>query len=94
MNMNPQGGVANGAVRPNAGVDVSKQHLDARWSGEDQRWSNDAAGCGELTAKFKAAGFDLVVIEATGVKCRRARAGVRAASRRHHRGAREPQTGA
>jgi transposase len=65
-NMNPQGGVANGAVRPNAGVDVSKQHLDACWDGQDPRWSNDAAGCSELTAKLQAAGVDLVVIEATG----------------------------
>ena len=28
MNMHLQGGVASGVVRPNAGVDVSKQHLD------------------------------------------------------------------
>jgi transposase len=65
-NMNPQGGVANGALRPNAGVDVSKQHLDACWANEDQRWANDAAGCNELVAKFKAASVDLVVVEATG----------------------------
>jgi transposase len=65
-NMNPQGGVANGSVRPNAGVDVSKQHLDACWAAEDQRLANDAAGCNELVAKFKAAHIDLVVVEATG----------------------------
>jgi transposase len=64
--MNPQGGVANGAVRPNAGVDVSKQHLDACWGDHEQRWSNDAAGCSELAAKMKTAGVDLVVLEATG----------------------------
>jgi transposase len=65
-NMNPQGGVANGAVRPNAGVDVSKQHLDACWLTEDQRVANDAAGCNELTARLRAANVDLVVLEATG----------------------------
>lgn len=64
--MNPQGGVANGAVRPNAGVDVSKQHLDACWLSEQPRLGNDAAGCSELVAKLKAANVDLVVIEATG----------------------------
>lgn len=64
--MNPQGGVANGAVGPNAGVDVSKQHLDACWLTEDQRLANDAAGCNELVAKFQAANIDLVVVEATG----------------------------
>jgi transposase len=65
-NMNPQGGVANGALRPSAGIDVSKQHLDACWASEDQRVANDAAGCDELVAKFNAAHIDLVVIEATG----------------------------
>lgn len=64
--MNPQGGVANGALRPNVGVDVCKQHLDACWLTEDLRVTNDAAGCNELVAKFKAAHVDLVVIEATG----------------------------
>jgi hypothetical protein len=28
MNMHPQGGVANRAQRPNAGIDVSKDHRD------------------------------------------------------------------
>jgi transposase len=64
--MNPQGGVANGVVRPNAGVDVSKQHLDACWGEHEQRWSNDAAGCNEVATMMKAAGVDLVVLEATG----------------------------
>lgn len=66
MNMNPQGGVANRDQRPNAGVDVSKQHLDACWGGEDQRLVNDASGWDVLIAKFKDADVDLVVIEATG----------------------------
>jgi transposase len=65
-NMNLQGGVATGAVRPNAGIDVSKQHLDACWSTHDQRVANDASGWKELTAQFKAAQVDLVVLEATG----------------------------
>lgn len=66
MNMHPQGGVANREARPNAGVDVSKQHLDVCWGTEAQRLVNDAAGWDELTAKFEAANVDLVVLEATG----------------------------
>ena len=50
----------------NAGVDVSKQHLDVCWGVHEQRWSNDAAGCRELTAKLRSAGVELVVVEATG----------------------------
>jgi transposase len=65
-NMNQQGGVANRVVRPNAGIDVSKQHLDACLDSDDQRVSNDATGWDVLIAKFKAADVDLVVIEATG----------------------------
>lgn len=66
MNMDPQGGVANRAQRPNAGVDVSKQHLDACWLAEDQRVVNDASGWDELIAKLRQADVDLVVVEATG----------------------------
>jgi len=66
MNMHPQGGVANRDQRPNAGIDVSKQHLDACWVTEDQRLVNDATGWDALIAKFKDADVDLVVIEATG----------------------------
>jgi transposase len=66
MNMNMQVRVANGAERPNAGVDVSKQHLDACWDAHELRLGNDTVGWGELTAKFKACGVDLIVIEATG----------------------------
>jgi transposase len=65
-NMNLQGGVANGGVRRSAGVDVSKQHLDACWADRDQRVANDAGGCSELIAKFQDADIELVVIEATG----------------------------
>lgn len=53
-------------MRPNAGVDVSKQHLDACWANVDQRLVNDAAGCSELIAKLRCANVDLVVVEATG----------------------------
>lgn len=66
MNMNPQGGVAKRDQRPNAGIDVSKQHLDVCWATEEQRLVNDASGWDELIAKFKNADVDLVVIEATG----------------------------
>lgn len=66
MNMNQQGWVATRDQGPNVGVDVSKQHLDVCLGTEAQRVTNDAAGWNVLTAKFKSAGIDLVVIEATG----------------------------
>jgi transposase len=66
MNMNPQGGVANDAERPNAGIDVAKQHLDVCWAGEQRRLDNSAAGWDELIALFKAAQVDVVVVEASG----------------------------
>jgi transposase len=66
MNMNPQGGVATRDQRPNAGIDVSKQHLDVCWFTDEQRLVNDASGWDELTAKLKGVDVDLVVIEATG----------------------------
>ena len=66
MNMHPQGGVATGERRPNAGVDVSKHHLDACIGKDVQRWPNEADGWNELTARLRAADVDLVVVEATG----------------------------
>lgn len=66
MNMHQQDRVANSPQRPNAGVDVSKQHLDACWADCELRLVNEAGGWDELIAKLKAAGVDLVVIEATG----------------------------
>lgn len=66
MNMHQQGGVANRDQRPNAGVDVSKQHLDVCLDTSEQRVANDASGWDELTAKFLAAAVDVVVLEATG----------------------------
>jgi transposase len=66
MNMHPQGGVANRHQRPNAGIDVSKQHLDVCLGTEDQRVGHDASGWDALIARLKDADVDLVVIEATG----------------------------
>jgi transposase len=66
MNMHPQGGVANRNQRPNAGIDVSKQHLDVCLNAEAQRLGNEASGWDAVIAKFKDANVDLVVIEATG----------------------------
>lgn len=64
--MHTQDRAASGAARPNAGVDVSKQHLDACWGADEVRLSNDEAGWKELTAKLLAEAADLVVVEATG----------------------------
>jgi transposase len=66
MNMHPQGGVASRDQRPNAGVDVCKQHLDVCLGTLEQRVANEASGWNELIAKCKAADVDLVVLEATG----------------------------
>ena len=66
MNMHPQGGVANRDQRPNAGVDVCKQHLDVCLGAQDLRVANDANGWDGVVAKLKDANVDLVVLEATG----------------------------
>ena len=66
MNMHPQGRVANRDQRPNAGIDVCKQHLDVCLGTLEQRLANDANGWDELTAKLKSAAVDLVALEATG----------------------------
>lgn len=66
MNMHQQGGVAKGGVRPNAGIDVSKQHLDVCCGDVERRLTNDAVGWGELTAMLRSVQADLVVVEATG----------------------------
>ena len=66
MNMHPQGGVASRVQGPNAGIDVSKQHLDVCCGTEELRLGNDAPGWDELIAKCKACNVDLVVVEATG----------------------------
>lgn len=64
--MNQQGGVATGRSRLNAGIDVSKQHLDACCGEQMRRFANDGPGWGELTAMLRGLDVDLVVIEATG----------------------------
>lgn len=66
MNMHSQGRVVNREHRPNAGVDVSKQHLDVCLGDDHERVLNDADGWGGLIHRFKEAGVDLIVIEATG----------------------------
>lgn len=66
MNMHPQGRVAERPERPNAGIDVSKQHLDVCLAGEQRRLDNDASGWNELIAMLRAAQADLIVLEATG----------------------------
>lgn len=66
MSMHLQGGVAQDVGRPNAGIDVSKHHLDVCFGGEQRRVPNDVHGWDELTAMLQAGGVDLVVVEATG----------------------------
>ncbi len=66
MNMHSQGGVAGGAQRPNAGIDVSKQHFDVCCGTEQPRFDNTAPGWNAAIATLRAANVDLVVIEATG----------------------------
>jgi transposase len=66
MSMNLQGGATQCAQRPNAGIDVSKEHLDACWGTQELRSGNDTSGCAGLIAKLQADAVDLVVVEATG----------------------------
>lgn len=66
MNMHQQGGVTNDGVRPNAGVNVSKLHLDVCVGTTQQRVPNDVNGWSELTAMFQAVNTDLVVLEGHG----------------------------
>ena len=63
-NMHPQGGVTNRDQRPNAGIDVCKQHLDVCLGTTEQRVANDAQGWDELIAKLKGVNVDLVALEA------------------------------
>jgi transposase len=66
MNMHPQGRVASEAPHPNAGIDVSKEHLDVHLFDFSLRVDNDASGWDALIAKLQQSGVDLVVVEATG----------------------------
>ena len=66
MNMHVQGGVVQRDQRPNAGIDVSKQHLDVCLEHEHLRLSNDACGWQVLSQRLLESDVDLVVLEATG----------------------------
>jgi transposase len=66
MSMNLQGRATQRLSRPNAGIDVSKEHLDACWQTQVERFGNDGKGWSELIAKLKATEVDLVVVEASG----------------------------
>ncbi len=65
MNMDAQGGATKGA-RPNAGVDVSKDHLDLWWLDKHQRVDNVDSGWAQAIEQFREADIDLVALEATG----------------------------
>jgi transposase len=65
MNLDSQGR-ATKTVVPNAGVDVSKDHLDIAWLEEQLRVPNDVKGWCEAIERLRAAGVDLVLLEATG----------------------------
>lgn len=54
------------AQRPNAGIDVSKQHLDVCCGTEERRLANDAQGWDAAAAMLLRANVDLVALEATG----------------------------
>jgi transposase len=66
MSVHAQGREAVAAARPNAGIDVSKEHLDAAWADRAERVGNDAGGWDVLAAQFKADQVDVVVLEASG----------------------------
>jgi transposase len=64
--MHTQGGVVGGAQGLNAGIDVSKRHLDVCCGTEEPRLANDAQGWDATVAMLRCANVDLVVVEATG----------------------------
>jgi transposase len=64
--MHTQGGVVGGAQRPNAGIDVSKQHLDVLCGSNESRLENAARGWDAVIATLREVNVDLVVVEATG----------------------------
>jgi transposase len=66
MSMHTQGGATERQARPNAGIDVSKEYLDACWEANQERFGNEGRGWSELIAKLKAAAVDLIVLEASG----------------------------
>lgn len=50
----------------NAGVDVSKEWLDACWGEAARRFAHDAEGIKQLAARLQEAQVDLIVMEASG----------------------------
>src|ERR1041385_4453736 len=64
--LNLQGGATSASQRLNAGIDVSKAHLDVCVGLDESRTTNDHEGWAEIIAKLRQANVDLVVIEATG----------------------------
>lgn len=66
INMNPQGWANAETPSVNAGIDVSKLHLDVRVLEKSFRVSNDRKGWDEIIATLKTSGVDLTVVEATG----------------------------
>ena len=93
MSTHQQGGVAICSERPNAGIDVSKQHLDVCLGHQAVRLANDSQGWSGCVALLCEAGVDLVAIEATGgygrgVLCALQTAGLHVA-RVNHRQARD-----
>jgi transposase len=66
MSVHQQGRETVAPQRPCAGIDVSKEHLDACWGKRYERVSNDAVGWDALVAKFQADDVDVVLLEASG----------------------------
>jgi transposase len=66
MNMNSQGWVTKKDEAPNCGVDVSKDFLDLCWLDQHARVANSSEGWEQAIGQLRAAGVDLVVLEATG----------------------------
>jgi transposase len=64
--LNQQGGATSTNQRLNAGIDVSKAHLDVCVGLDESRTANDEKGWDETIAKLGQAHVDLVVVEATG----------------------------
>ncbi len=61
-----QGRDTAAVLRVNAGIDVSKDHLDVVWGQEHRCFANEAADIEQLATVLNQAQVDLVVLEATG----------------------------
>jgi transposase len=66
MNVHQQGRETAAAARVNAGIDISKEWVDACWAEEVRRFAHDAEGIKQLVGVLQQSGVDLVVMEATG----------------------------